>query len=49
MRSWREDFFLGYAVETLTDNCVTGIGANEKRCRELVENSIGIITEVTGS
>lgn len=35
---------LGYAVETFTDNCVTGIGANEKRCRELVENSIGIIT-----
>lgn len=23
---------------------MTGIGANEKRCRELVENSIGIIT-----
>ena len=35
---------LGYAVETFTDNCVTGIEANEKRCRELVENSIGIIT-----
>ena len=35
---------LGYAVETFTDNCITGIGANEKRCRELVENSIGIIT-----
>lgn len=35
---------LGYAVETFTDNCVTGIEANEKRCRELMENSIGIIT-----
>lgn len=35
---------LGFAVETFTDNCVTGIEANEKRCRELVENSIGIIT-----
>ena len=35
---------LGFAVETFTDNCVTGIKANEKRCRELVENSIGIIT-----
>ena len=35
---------LGYAVETFTDNCVIGISANEKRCRELVENSIGIIT-----
>ena len=35
---------LGYAVETFTDNCITGIEANEKRCRELVENSIGIVT-----
>lgn len=35
---------LGFAVETFVDNCVTGIIANEKRCRELVENSIGIIT-----
>ena len=34
----------GFAVETFVDNCVTGIIANEKRCRELVENSIGIIT-----
>ena len=26
------------------DNCVTGITANEDRCRALVENSVGIIT-----
>ena len=35
---------LGYAVETFVDNCVTGITANEARCRELVENSVGIVT-----
>lgn len=35
---------LGYAVNTFVDNCVTGITANEARCRELVENSVGIIT-----
>ena len=32
------------AVQTLTDNCVTGITANEKRCRELLEASVGIVT-----
>ena len=37
---------LGFAVETFTDNCITGITANEKRCRELVENSIGIVTSL---
>lgn len=35
---------LGYAVNTFVDHCVTGITANESRCRELVENSVGIIT-----
>ena len=35
---------LGYAAETFVDNCVTGITANEARCRELVENSVGIVT-----
>ncbi len=35
---------LGFAAETFTDNCVTGIAANEERCRELVENSVGIVT-----
>ena len=37
---------LAYAVETLVDNCITGITANEERCRELVENSVGIITAI---
>ena len=35
---------LGYAVQTLEDNCIVGITANEERCRYLVENSVGIIT-----
>ncbi|MBP3896022.1 MAG: aspartate ammonia-lyase, partial [Mogibacterium sp.] len=35
---------LGYAAETFADNCVSGIEANEERCRELVENSVGIVT-----
>ncbi|MCR4589404.1 MAG: aspartate ammonia-lyase [Lachnospiraceae bacterium] len=35
---------LGYAVETFVDNCVSGITANKERCRELVDNSIGIAT-----
>jgi len=34
------------AVQTLTDNCVVGITANEERCRELVEGSVGIITAI---
>lgn len=32
------------AVNTLTVNCVTGITANEKRCKHYVEQSVGIIT-----
>ena len=35
---------LGFAVETFVDNCITGITANEERCREHVENSVGIVT-----
>lgn len=35
---------LAYAVHTFVDNCITGITANETRCRYLVENSVGIIT-----
>lgn len=31
-------------MTTLKYKCIDGITANEKRCRELVENSIGIIT-----
>lgn len=34
------------ATRTLIDNCVEGITANEKRCTELVEHSIGIITAI---
>ena len=37
---------LGYAVETLVDDCIVGITANEERCRQLVENSVGIITAI---
>ena len=38
---------LTYAVHTFADNCVTGITANEERCRELVESSVGVITALT--
>ena len=37
---------LGYAVETLLDNRIVGISANEERCRQLLENSVGIITAI---
>lgn len=37
---------LAYAVNTFVDNCVSGITANEDRCRYLVENSVGIITAI---
>lgn len=37
---------LGYAVSTFVDNCVSGITANETRCRYLVENSVGVITAI---
>ncbi len=32
------------AVKTLTDNCVVGIEANEERCAEWVNRSVGIVT-----
>ena len=35
---------LGFATETFVDNSIDGITANEGRCRELVENSVGIVT-----
>ena len=31
----------------MVDNCITGITANEERCRDLVENSVGIITAIS--
>ena len=34
------------ALKTMTDNCIIGITANEERCRELVEGSVGIITAI---
>ena len=34
------------AVHTLTVNCVLGITANEARCRELVDGSVGVITAI---
>lgn len=38
---------LAYAVRTFVDNCVSGITANEERCEELAENSIGLITAIS--
>lgn len=32
------------SVQTFVDNCISGITANEDRCRYLVEHSVGIIT-----
>ena len=34
------------AVKTLVDNCILGITANEEHCREMVNNSIGIVTAI---
>ena len=34
------------AINTLTTRCITGITANPDHCREMVENSIGIVTAV---
>jgi aspartate ammonia-lyase len=31
-------------MDMLREHCIEGITANEARCRELVENSIGLIT-----
>ena len=38
---------LGFAVETFVDNCVSGITANEERCRYLVESSVGVVTALS--
>ena len=35
---------LEHGLDTLRTFCIDGIKANEKRCRELVEHSIGIVT-----
>ena len=34
------------AVDTFTVNCIEGISANEERCRELVDGSVGVITAI---
>ena len=34
------------AVATFVDNCIVGITANADHCREMVENSVGIITAI---
>lgn len=33
-------------ISTFIENCLLGITANEDRCKEMVENSIGIVTAV---
>lgn len=35
---------LTHAVDTLTDNCIIGITANEERCQKLLDTSVGITT-----
>lgn len=40
---------LGHAAQTLTDNCVLGITANEKHCKDLVNASAGIATALCPS
>ena len=37
---------LTFAVRTLVDNCIVGITANEERCKQLVDRSVGIITAI---
>lgn len=35
---------LTHAVDTLTENCIIGITANEERCQKLLDASVGITT-----
>ena len=37
---------LRFAVETFTNNCIIGITANASHCKDLVQNSVGIITAI---
>jgi aspartate ammonia-lyase len=37
---------LANGVNTFAENCVVGITANKERCKELVDNSVGIITAI---
>jgi aspartate ammonia-lyase len=43
LRSMR---FMTQAMQVLAERCISGITANEERCRWLVEHSIGVITAV---
>jgi len=38
------NIFLGNALETLTERCITGITANKEVCLAMVKHSIGIVT-----
>lgn len=40
------NFEVGLLDKPFVDNCVSGITANETRCRYLVENSVGVITAI---
>ena len=40
---------LGHAAQTLTDNCILGITANEKHCKDLVNASAAIATALCPS
>ena len=40
---------LGHAAQTLTDNCILGITANEKHCKDLVNASAVIATALCPS
>lgn len=37
---------LAHGVETLVDNCISGITANRERCKSLVDGSVGIVTAI---
>ncbi|HJJ45522.1 MAG TPA: lyase family protein, partial [Methanocorpusculum sp.] len=37
---------IDHAAWTFTRNCINGIKANEERCRELVDSSVGVITAI---
>jgi len=34
------------ATRTFVDNCVVGITANKERCKDMVDNSVGIVTAI---
>lgn len=37
---------LNHGMDTLIVNCINGIEANRERCKDMVENSVGIITAI---